>query len=46
MYRYTPDEVDYRRAHHQGRIQGEKESGLDAKRIGNLGEIAFEWFCR
>ena len=46
MYRYTPDEVDYRRAHHQGRIQGEKGSGLDAKRIGNLGEIAFEWFCR
>lgn len=46
MYKFTPDEFDDRRAHHQGVIQGCKGDELDAKRIGNLGEIAFEWFCR
>jgi hypothetical protein len=44
MYLYTPDEVDRERAHHQAVIQGADE--LDGKRIGNLGELAFEQFCR
>ena len=44
MYRYTPDEIDYERAHHQAVIQGVDD--LDVKRIGNLGELAFHEFCR
>jgi hypothetical protein len=44
MYRYTPDEFDHERAHHQAVIQGVDD--LDVKRIGNLGELAFEQFCR
>ncbi len=44
MYLYTPDEIDRERAHHQAVIQG--ADNLDVKRIGNLGELAFEQFCR
>ncbi len=44
MYLYTPDEIDKERAHHQAVIQG--ADNLDVKRIGNLGELAFEQFCR
>jgi len=44
MYRYTPDEVDHKRAHHQAVKQGADD--LHTKRIGNLGELAFEQFCR
>jgi len=44
MYRYTPDEMDHERANHQAVIQGADD--LDVKRIGNLGELAFEQFCR
>ena len=44
MYLYTPDEIDRERAHHQAVIQGAED--VDVKRIGNLGELAFEQFCR
>lgn len=44
MYLYTPDEIDRERAHHQAVIQGSDDLGV--KRIGNLGELAFEQFCR
>lgn len=44
MYLYTPDEIDKKRAHHQAVIQGADD--VDVKRIGNLGELAFEQFCR
>ncbi|SEV85394.1 hypothetical protein [Natrinema salifodinae] len=44
MYRYTPDDIDHERADHQAVIQGADDR--DAKRIGNLGELAFEQFCR
>lgn len=44
MYRYTPDEVDRKRAHHQAVKQDADD--VDVKRIGNLGELAFEQFCR
>ncbi|MXR19231.1 hypothetical protein [Halobacterium bonnevillei] len=44
MYLYTPDEIDRARAHHQAVIQGADD--VDVKRIGNLGELAFEQFCR
>lgn len=44
MYLYTPDEIDRERAHHQAVIQG--ADNRDVKRIGNLGELAFEQFCR
>lgn len=44
MYRYTPNEIDRERAHHQAVIQD--ADNLDSKRIGNLGELAFEQFCR
>lgn len=48
MYRYRPDEIDRERAHHQALKQTtETGSGdIDIKRIGNLGELAFEAFCR
>lgn len=41
---YTPDEIDRERANHQAVIQGVED--VDVKRIGNLGELAFEQFCR
>ena len=44
MYLYTPGEIDRERAHHQAVIQGADD--VDVKRIGNLGELAFEQFCR
>jgi hypothetical protein len=44
MYRYRPGEVDRERAHHQAVMQGCED--VDVKRIGNLGEMAFECFCR
>lgn len=44
MYRYEPDEIDRERAHHQAVKQGCED--VDVKRIGNLGELAFECFCR
>jgi hypothetical protein len=44
VYQYTPDEVDNARAHHQAVIQDADD--VDVKRIGNLGEMAFESFCR
>jgi hypothetical protein len=44
VYLYTPDEIDRERAHHQAVIQGADHPG--AKRAGNLGELAFEQFCR
>ncbi|MFC6733914.1 hypothetical protein [Haladaptatus sp. DYSN1] len=48
MYRYRPDEIDRERAHHQAVKQvGKKgKQAIDVKRIGNLGELAFEAFCR
>jgi hypothetical protein len=44
VYLYTPDQIDRKRAHHQAVIQGSED--VDIKRIGNLGELAFEQFCR
>ena len=44
MYRYTPSEIDRERSHHQAVIQDADDVGV--KRIGNLGELAFECFCR
>ena len=44
MYRYTPDKIDRKRAHHQAVKQGADD--ISSKRIGNLGELAFEQFCR
>ncbi|SDR09164.1 hypothetical protein [Natronobacterium texcoconense] len=44
MYRFIPDKIDYERANHQAVIQGADD--VDGKRIGNLGELAFEQFCR
>ena len=44
MYQFTPDNIDRERAHHQAIKQDAED--VDAKRIGNLGEIAFEQFCR
>lgn len=48
MYRYRPDEIDRERAHHQA-LKQVTETGtgdVDVKHIGNLGELAFETFCR
>ena len=48
MYRYRPDEIDRERAHHQA-LKQVTETGrgdVDVNRIGNLGELAFETFCR
>jgi hypothetical protein len=48
MYRYRPDEIDRERANHQA-LKQVTETGvgeIDVKRIGNLGEFAFEAFCR
>jgi hypothetical protein len=44
VYRFTPDETDRKRAHHQAVKQGCAD--VRGKRIGNLGELAFEAFCR
>lgn len=44
MYQFIPDAIDHQRAHHQAVKQDADE--IDQKRIGNLGEIAFEQFCR
>lgn len=44
MYQFTPTEIDRRRAHHQAVKQDADDVAV--KRIGNLGEIAFEQFCR
>jgi hypothetical protein len=44
VYLYTPDEVAWERSNHQPKIQNADEK--DAKRRGNLGEFAFEQFCR
>lgn len=44
MYRYVPDEVDRVRAHQQAVNQGAEDEA--SKRVGNLGELAFEQFCR
>lgn len=46
MYRFEPDEIDRQRAEHQALLQGCEGKQLDTKRVGNLGEIAFERFCR
>jgi hypothetical protein len=44
VYRYTPTEIDHVRAEHQA--DWNNSSQVDAKRIGNLGELAFERFLR
>ena len=44
MYRYRPDDIDQKRAHHQAIKQDADD--INRKRIGNLGELAFEQFCR
>jgi hypothetical protein len=44
VYQFTPDAVDKERAHHQAVKQGADDVAV--KRTGNLGEIAFEQFCR
>lgn len=44
VYQFTPDEIDKERAHHQAVIQDAED--VSVKRIGNLGEFAFEQFCR
>lgn len=44
MYLYTPDEIDRKRAHHQAVKQ--EADDVPTKRRGNLGELAFEQFCR
>lgn len=44
MYQYTPDEVDHARADYQAQQQGAEDESV--KRVGNLGELAFEQFCR
>jgi len=44
VYQFTPDEIDKQRAHHQAVKQDAEDVAV--KRIGNLGEIAFEQFCR
>lgn len=48
MYRYRPDEIDRERAHHQAlkQVTETNQGDIDVKRIGNLGELAFESFCR
>jgi hypothetical protein len=44
VYLYTPDDVDRSRAHHQAVKQDADD--VPTKRRGNLGELAFEQFCR
>jgi hypothetical protein len=44
VYQFTPTEIDRHRAHHQAVKQDADDVAV--KRIGNLGEIAFEQFCR
>nr|WP_225335805.1 hypothetical protein [Halomicrobium urmianum] len=44
MYQYTPSDIDRTRADYQAKQQGADD--VDSKRVGNLGEVAFEQFCR
>jgi hypothetical protein len=44
VYQYVPDDIDRTRADYQARQQGADD--IDSKRVGNLGELAFEQFCR
>jgi len=44
VYQFTPDEIDKARADYQAKQQG--ADNVQKKRVGNLGEIAFEQFCR
>ncbi|ACV12010.1 hypothetical protein Huta_1840 [Halorhabdus utahensis DSM 12940] len=44
VYLYTPDGIDRKRAHHQAVKQ--EADDVPTKRRGNLGELAFEQFCR
>lgn len=44
VYQFTPVEIARTRADYQAERQGAEDS--DVKRVGNLGEIAFESFCR
>ncbi|SFL67627.1 hypothetical protein SAMN04487950_4577 [Halogranum rubrum] len=48
MYCYRPDEIDRERAHHQAlkQVTETNQRDIGVKRIGNLGELAFESFCR
>jgi len=46
MYTFEPDDIDTQRAAHQALLQGCEGEEQKQKRIGNLGEIAFERFCR
>lgn len=43
MYEYTPDEIDRKRADYQAK---QHDGSKSVKRVGNLGELAFEQFCR
>jgi len=43
VYAFTPSDIDSERADYQAKQNADDRS---AKRIGNLGEIAFERFCR
>jgi len=43
VYEFIPDEIDHRRADYQAKQHGDNS---DVKRVGNLGELAFEQFCR
>ncbi|AWB26916.1 hypothetical protein HARCEL1_03915 [Halococcoides cellulosivorans] len=43
MYEFSPDEIDRTRADYQAK---QHESDKRVKRVGNLGELAFEQFCR
>jgi hypothetical protein len=44
VYQYTPSKIDHKRADLQAKQQQADDIGK--KRIGNLGEFAFESFCR
>ena len=44
VYQFAPDEIDYARADYQAKQQDGTERNV--KRIGNLGELGFEQFCR
>lgn len=44
MYQYTPDDIDHTRADYQAQQHGSGDNRV--KRVGNLGELAFEQFCR
>lgn len=44
MYEYSPDDIDYTRSDYQAKQQPGTDTNV--KRIGNLGELGFEQFCR